>query len=194
MNAFLDSMNFSKTVRVILLKEALETILASGRKKMCVEWLQKIDGRFDTWGDSEDKNLYFSELLAKIGSIGLQEFNYNEALYYFNLALDYYKKIRGNSQSSSTTNRQSSSLACDSDKNKILFDILYSIGLCCFEEDETGKASFFNSKVRLSFPIQLPTFLTTSFVVLTSSRLKKWSFQVLKISASLSYYQGGSNY
>lgn len=123
--------------RALLIKEALETLIAANRRELCVLYLEKIDLKYLKW-EGEDKNYYFAIVLTKLGSLELKDDNYNGALLYFDMALDYFRKIVNENKKLD-----------EATTNKILFDILFSIATCCYEENEIKRAIFFNEKVNL---------------------------------------------
>lgn len=148
MDTFVSGLKYIAGDRILLVKEAIETLIAADNRELASEFLQKIDERKDHW-DGEDKNQYFTLVMNNLGSLELQDCNYTQALLYFNNAFEYFKKFK--SATKAETNGD--------DSNKLLFEILHSISTCCLEEGDMESAYYFNRKVSLPiFRSQLTIF------------------------------------
>lgn len=130
-------MDINERDHVALLKEMFETLLAAQRSNLALKYLKRVESSLAYW-PHESSDLYLAMVCTKLGLMSKNDHKYSEGLLYFEMSLDFFKKLEtltlANSQEELT-------------KKRLFAETLLNIALCCYEVKEFDRASFFSKKV-----------------------------------------------
>lgn len=119
-----------------LVKEAIDTITAADQREMACAFMQKFDG-INLQCNTEEKNLYFSQVTQSLGKLEIDDLNFQQALVYLNNSLDYFKKFKSSKPDG----------ALGKDQTQLFFAILHQISTCCLETKDLESSFYFNRMV-----------------------------------------------
>lgn len=119
------------------MKDMFETLLASNKRVLSLKYIKKVEECKHLW-TNEAKVFFLAKVCSKLGLMCKAEHKYSEGLFYFEMGLDYFKRI----EVVPLPNTADELL-----RKKNFGDTLLNIALCCYEEKEYDRAAFFNKKV-----------------------------------------------
>lgn len=119
------------------MKDIFGTLLAASKRVLALKYIKKMDECKHIWSN-DDKVFFLAKVCSKLGLMCKNEHKYSEGLFYFEMALDFFKRLEVVPLANAT----------DEALRRVKFgDTLLNIALCCFEEKEYDRAAFFNKKV-----------------------------------------------
>lgn len=139
MDRLLQDVDSNEREHVGIIKEMFETLLSANKSNLALKFVRKVESHHDHW-PHENADLFLAMVCVKLGMMSKNERKYSEGLMYFEMALEFFKKL---------DNLALQSPQEETTKKKVLAETLLDIALCCFELKEFDRANFFNKKVEI---------------------------------------------